>query len=197
MQKLIYQNTFNDTDILIPIGYALGYSSNNIFTIHTNKNYLELSNENLITIWTRIKNGTFIYSDLYNLTSEEIDIFEFNNLLNELIDSGLVIKSINDNLSIYNSLKHIIPISQGYGLGYVNRDSSTFIILQNSETIKIDAEESMLWTLANGFNSYSDIVNIALSITLEEDNSNLKNYLKEILGSSTLTCLSNNLIYLL
>lgn len=197
MQKLIYQNTFNDTDILIPIGYALGYSSNNIFTIQTHKNYLELSNENLITIWTRIKNGTFIYSDLYNLTSEEIDIFEFNNLLNELIDSGLVIKSINDNLSIYNSLKDIIPISQGYGLGYVNRDSSTFIILQNSETIKIDAEESVLWTLANGFNSYSDIINMALSITIKEDNSNLKNYLKEILGSSTLTCLLNNLIYLL
>lgn len=197
MRKLIYQNTFNDTDILIPIGYALGYSSNNIFTIQTSKNYLELSNENLIIIWTRIKNGTFIYSDLYDLMSNEIDIFEFNNLLNELIDSGLIIKSINDNLSIYNVLKNIIPISQGYGLGYISNDSSVFTILQNNTNINIEAEYSMLWTLANGFNSYTDIINIALSATDNEDNSNLKNSLKEILGLSTLTCLSNNLIYLL
>ena len=197
MRKLIYQNTFNDADVLIPIGYSLGYSSSDIFTIQTSKSYVELSNENLIIIWTRIKNGAFIYSDLCDLLLNKIDIFELNNLLSELIDCGLLIRSNNDSLSIYDSLENIIPISQGYGLGYISNDSSIFTILQNNTNINIDATDSMLWTLANGYNSYADIINLALCTTNNENNSILKCSLKENLGSSTLTCLANNLIYLL
>lgn len=197
MRKPIHQNTFNDTDILIPIGYSIGYSSSDIFTIQTSKSFIELSNEHLILIWTRIKNGTFTYSDLHSLLSNEVDIFELNNLLNELIDCGLIIKSNNDSLSIYNSLTHIIPISQGYGLGYISNDSSIFTILQNNTNINITADESILWTLANGYYSYADIVNLTSKTTNSENNSTLKDSLKENLGSSTLTCLANNLIYLL
>lgn len=197
MIRAIHPNPFNDNDVLLPIGYALGYSSNNIFTIQTSHNYIELSNEHLIVIWTRIKNGTFIYSELYDLVSNELDISQFNQLLNDLIANGLLIHCINDNTSIYNALTDIIPVSQGYGLGYTNKESSLFTILQNNKHINIESESSLLWTLANGYYSYSDINNILISTIAEESTVNFKYSITDILGLSTLIYLSNNLMYLL
>lgn len=198
MYKILSKNKFNNNDLFIPIGYALGFRNDKTFTIQTHFKFIELKDSTTIFVWTRIKNGLLNFSDLLKecVKKDNISISDFEDSLNNLIDLKLIIKTHNDAEKIYDSIKHYIPISQGYGLGHTDLDPNIFIILQNNDVTKIHSSDSLLWVMANGFDSYEDIY-ISANNTAIKNNLSLNKNLKESLGLSTITCLKNNLIYIL